>query len=70
MGILILLAVLAAAASLYYQYKHHISGGQSQAKQEIEEVKSVKKTKEAYDVIVVGTDPEGLLRPFQLRVMD
>nr|WP_309491797.1 FAD-dependent oxidoreductase [Paenibacillus sp. CGMCC 1.16610] len=60
MGILILLAVLGAAASLYYQYKHHISGGQTKAKQEIEEVKSVKKTKEAYDVIVVGTDPEGV----------
>ncbi|NOV04119.1 FAD-dependent oxidoreductase [Paenibacillus planticolens] len=60
MGTLILLAVLAAAASLYYQYKYHVSGGQSHAKQEFEEVKSVKKTKEAYDVIVVGTDPEGV----------
>lgn len=60
MGTLILLAVLAAAASLYYQYQHHTSSGQSKNKQELEEVKSVKKAKEAYDVIVVGTDPEGV----------
>ncbi|WP_261807933.1 FAD-dependent oxidoreductase [Paenibacillus sp. N3.4] len=60
MAALILLAVLGAAASLYYQYKHLSHGGHSSAKQELEEVKSVKKAKEAYDVIVVGTDPEGV----------
>jgi hypothetical protein len=60
MGILILLTVLATAASLYYQFKHHAHGGHSVDKQEIEEVKSVKKAKESYDVIVVGTDPEGV----------
>ncbi|SDN55215.1 FAD dependent oxidoreductase [Paenibacillus sp. yr247] len=60
MGTLIVLAVLATAASLYYQYKHHAHGGHSLAKQEIEEVKSVKKAREVYDVIVVGTDPEGV----------
>ncbi|MDQ0877973.1 hypothetical protein QFZ77_006632 [Paenibacillus sp. V4I3] len=57
---LILLAVLAAAASLYYQYKHLSHGEHSLVKQAIQEVKSVKKAKEAYDVIVVGTDPEGV----------
>lgn len=60
MGTLILLAVLAAAASLYYQYKHLSHGAHSPTKQELEKVKSVKKAKETYDVIVVGTDPEGL----------
>lgn len=60
MGTLIVLAVLAAAASLYYQYKHLSHGEHSLKKQAIQEVKSVKKAKEAYDVIVVGTDPEGV----------
>lgn len=60
MGTLIVLAVLAAAASLYYQYKHLSQGEHSLVKQAIEEVKSVKKAKETYDVIVVGTDPEGV----------
>ncbi len=54
------LQLLAAAASLYYQYKHLSKGNHSTAKQAIEEVKSVKKAKDAYDVIVVGTDPEGV----------
>ena len=53
-------AVLGAAASLYYQYKHLSKGNHSTTKQVLEEVKSVKKAKDAYDVIVVGTDPEGL----------
>ncbi|KRF18727.1 FAD-dependent oxidoreductase [Paenibacillus sp. Soil787] len=60
MGVLIVLAVLAAAASLYYQYKHLLHGEHSSVKQAIEEVKSVKKAKNEYDVIVVGTDPEGV----------
>ncbi|UKS27769.1 FAD-dependent oxidoreductase [Paenibacillus sp. HWE-109] len=60
MGILILLAVAAAASSLYYQYKHLAETEHKVSKQGIEEVKSVKKVKEAYDVIVVGTDPEGV----------
>ena len=60
MGILILLAALGAAASLYYQYKHLSKGNHSTTKQALEEVKSVKKAKDAYDVIVVGTDPEGV----------
>ncbi|MEW9700088.1 FAD-dependent oxidoreductase [Paenibacillus sp. SI8] len=60
MWALILLAVLAAAASLYYQYKHPANSGHSTKKQSLEEVKSVKKAKDTYDVIVVGTDPEGV----------
>lgn len=60
MGTLIVLTVLAAAASLYYQYKHLSHGAHSLVKQAIQEVKTVKKAKEAYDVIVVGTDPEGV----------
>jgi hypothetical protein len=60
MWILILLAVLAAAASLYYQYKHPANIGHSMKKQSLEVVKSVKNAKESYDVIVVGTDPEGV----------
>ncbi|OPH48540.1 hypothetical protein BC351_08725 [Paenibacillus ferrarius] len=60
MATLIVLAVLAAAGSLYYQYKHKAETLRNVAKQGLEEVKSVKKAKEAYDVIVVGTDPEGV----------
>ncbi|NEW04540.1 FAD-dependent oxidoreductase [Paenibacillus sp. SYP-B3998] len=60
MGALILLAVLAAASSLYYQYKHPANRGHSMKKMNLEEVKSVKKAKDAYDVIVIGTDPEGV----------
>ncbi|NQX69502.1 FAD-dependent oxidoreductase [Paenibacillus alba] len=60
MATLIVLAVLAAAGSLYYQYKHKAETQHNVAKQGLEEVKSVKKAKDAYDVIVVGTDPEGV----------
>ncbi|MGG1555711.1 FAD-dependent oxidoreductase [Paenibacillus ferrarius] len=60
MTILIVLTVLAAAASLVYQYNLHVDSSNKHAKQTLEEVKSVKKAKDSYDVIVVGTDPEGL----------
>lgn len=60
MWALILIAVLAAAASLYYEYHHpgnkaHIGGVNS-----LEQVKPTKIIKDNYDVIVVGTDPEGI----------
>lgn len=60
MTILIVLTVLAAAASLVYQYNLHVDSSNKHAKQALEEVKSVKKAKDSYDVIVVGTDPEGV----------
>ncbi|MFD0698895.1 FAD-dependent oxidoreductase [Paenibacillus sp. GCM10027628] len=60
MWTLILLAVLAGAAALYYQFNHSAKSGHNAKKQSIEAVKSVKKAKDAYDVIVVGTDPEGI----------
>ncbi|MBD0381738.1 FAD-dependent oxidoreductase [Paenibacillus sedimenti] len=60
MWALILLAVLAGAAALYYQYNHPANSGHSTRKMSIEEVKSIKKPKNTYDVIVVGTDPEGI----------
>ncbi|MFC5447211.1 FAD-dependent oxidoreductase [Paenibacillus aestuarii] len=60
MWALILLAVAAGAAALYYQTQHPAYSGHSAKKQSIEEVKSVKKPKDSYDVIVVGTDPEGV----------
>ncbi|WNR45886.1 FAD-dependent oxidoreductase [Paenibacillus roseipurpureus] len=56
---LIVLTLLAATAAMVFQYNHHKSKGLS-AHQALEEVKSVKKMKDTYDVIVVGTDPEGI----------
>jgi hypothetical protein len=61
MVVLIVLTLVAATAAMYYQYNHHKnSNGHSDQQQALEEVKSVKKAKETYDVIVIGTDPEGV----------
>lgn len=61
MAIMIVLTLLAATAAMIFQIKHHNkSKGHSGQKQAIEEVQSVKKAKDTYDVIVVGTDPEGV----------
>lgn len=61
MAIMIVLTLLAATAAMIFQIKHHNkSKGHSGQKQAIEDVQSVKKTKDTYDVIVVGTDPEGV----------
>ena len=58
---MIVLTLFAATAAMIFQYKHHNkSKGHSGQKQALEEVKSVKKAKDTYDVIVVGTDPEGV----------
>ncbi|MCR8644098.1 FAD-dependent oxidoreductase [Paenibacillus sp. N1-5-1-14] len=57
MIVLILLAVAGAGGALYYQYKHsqHIGNPQT-----LEQVEYLNKSEEEYDVIVVGTDPEGI----------
>jgi hypothetical protein len=55
---LLLVAVLGAAAYMYAVKKGH-NGGKQQA-QALMEVKSVKDIKNNYDVVVVGTDPEGI----------
>ncbi len=61
MASLIAVSVLAAAASLFWQYNHPSNklsaGGPGQ---KLAEVKSATKIKESYDVIVIGTDPEGI----------
>ncbi|UJF31962.1 FAD-dependent oxidoreductase [Paenibacillus hexagrammi] len=60
MWMLILGAVVAAAGALLYQYKHKVSSKPTGNKQQVEQVSSVEKPKASYDVIVVGTDPEGI----------
>lgn len=57
MSLLILLAVLAAGMALYYQYKHPHKLGVAK---ELEVVKTSDQIKDQYDVIVIGTDPEGI----------
>ncbi|OCT14972.1 hypothetical protein A8709_12645 [Paenibacillus pectinilyticus] len=61
MGIMIVLTLLAATAAMLFQYHHHNKiKGHSGQQQALEPVQSVKKAKDTYDVIVVGTDPEGV----------
>jgi len=57
MSALIALVVIGAAAALYYQYKHPHKLG---SPQQLEPVQSVENVADQYDVIVVGTDPEGV----------
>ncbi|WP_442603519.1 FAD-dependent oxidoreductase [Paenibacillus sp. KN14-4R] len=57
MLVLILLAVAGAGGALYYQYKHQKHLG---IPQKLEQVESANKINDEYDVIVVGTDPEGI----------
>ncbi|MCY9592698.1 FAD-dependent oxidoreductase [Paenibacillus chitinolyticus] len=59
MCLLIVLTVIAAAAALYWQYRHH-NKPKPIAQQTLSEVKSVANLEKQYDVIVVGTDPEGV----------
>jgi hypothetical protein len=53
------LAVVAAAGAFYWQKNRHIDSKLGQP-QKLEQVESVKTVKDSYDVIVVGTDPEGI----------
>ncbi|KIL41091.1 hypothetical protein SD70_09575 [Gordoniibacillus kamchatkensis] len=58
--IAILLAALAACAALYYWYSHRHAVSKPGVPQKLEQVQSVKNVKDSYDLIVVGTDPEGI----------
>jgi hypothetical protein len=60
MSLLLILSVVAAGAALYYQHKHPNHKTLTSQKQVLKEVKSAKSIKDSYDVIVVGTDPEGI----------
>jgi len=57
MSVLIIIAVLAGAAALYYQYKHPHKIAEPQV---LEKVTSSETIADQYDVVVVGTDPEGI----------
>ncbi|MNI05643.1 dihydrolipoamide dehydrogenase [compost metagenome] len=59
MGFLILLAIVGAVAALYYQNNHPKNKTLGKSN-ELEKVESVKNVKDTYDLIVVGTDPEGI----------
>lgn len=59
MSFLILLAMVGAVAALYYQYNHYqASKGKTNS---LNEVKVTKNIKDSYDVVVIGTDPEGVM---------
>ncbi|MBP1995711.1 FAD-dependent oxidoreductase [Paenibacillus eucommiae] len=61
MGALILAAVLAAAAALYWQHNHPHNGLQvGGGVNALDKVESAQTIRDSYDVIVVGTDPEGV----------
>jgi hypothetical protein len=60
MSALIVISLLAALGALFYQYKHANSKAHIKAINSLEKVKSTAKIKDTYDVIVAGTDPEGI----------
>ncbi|MCD1258257.1 FAD-dependent oxidoreductase [Paenibacillus athensensis] len=60
MWALIVAAVLAAAAALYVERDALPQQGRTGEEAALETVQSVKQPKSSYDVIVVGTDPEGV----------
>ncbi|TCZ77243.1 FAD-dependent oxidoreductase [Paenibacillus albiflavus] len=57
MSVLIIITVLAAVAALYYQNKHPHKIAEPQV---LEKVTSSETIADQYDVVVVGTDPEGI----------
>lgn len=57
MSSLIILTLIAGGAALYYQYKHPHNLSKPQ---ELEKVNISPNITDQYDVIVVGTDPEGI----------
>ncbi|WP_068774190.1 FAD-dependent oxidoreductase [Paenibacillus sp. FJAT-26967] len=59
MSLLLALTVIAAGIALYWQYKH-FGGAKETTAHTLSEVKSSASIEDQYDVIVVGTDPEGL----------
>src|SRR5690242_9934295 len=60
MSLFIVLSIAAAGTALYYQHQHPVHKSLLGQKQKLMEVKSAKSIKDSYDVIVVGTDPEGI----------
>lgn len=58
MSLLIALAVAAGGAALYYQYKK--APAKLAEPQELQKVETTSEIADQYDVIVVGTDPEGI----------
>lgn len=61
--LLVTAAVLLASGGSVVYYKEKYGGGLDVTKevaQELEPVKTVEKAKDSYDVVVVGTDPEGV----------
>jgi hypothetical protein len=60
MAILIAIAILTAAAALYYQHNHPSHKAGIAGANSLEPVKTTANIKDNYDVIVVGTDPEGI----------
>lgn len=61
--LIVTFVVLLAAGGIYLVYKEKRGGGVATArpeKQDLQKVQSVDKPKDSYDVIVVGTDPEGI----------
>jgi hypothetical protein len=59
--VLVLVIIIVAAASAAYWYKHRHADSKLGTPQKLEQVQSVKTVKESYDLIVVGTDPEGIM---------
>jgi hypothetical protein len=60
MSALIVISILAAFGALFYQHKHSNSKAHLKGTNTLEQVKTTAKIKDNYDVIVVGTDPEGI----------
>jgi hypothetical protein len=60
MSALIVISIVAAVAALYDQYHHPSLQGKIGGTNSIEPVKTTSQIKDNYDVIVVGTDPEGI----------
>jgi hypothetical protein len=60
-ALLVLLLVILIAAAAVYWYKHRHVESKLGTPHKLEQVQSVKTVKGSYDLIVVGTDPEGIM---------
>jgi hypothetical protein len=58
--IALILVVCLVSAAISYWYGHRHVTSRRGAPQKLEQVQSVKNVKDSYDLIVVGTDPEGI----------